>query len=148
MLSKRAKYAINALVYLAKQEAQKPILISRIAEDEHIPKKFLEAILLELKHAGILNSKKGKGGGYYLHKDPGEVSLADIMRLFDGAIAFLPCVTYQYYERCEECVDEETCGIRDVFQDVRDESVRVLKASTLANIIERENKLENAIRKK
>jgi len=148
MLSKRAKYAINALVYLAKQEAQKPILISRIAEDEHIPKKFLEAILLELKHAGILNSKKGKGGGYYLHKDPDEVSLADIMRLFDGAIAFLPCVTYQYYERCEECVDEETCGIRDVFQDVRDESVRVLKASTLANIIERENKLENALRKK
>ncbi len=148
MLSKRAKYAINALVYLARQEAQKPILISRIAEDEHIPKKFLEAILLELKHAGILNSKKGKGGGYYLHKDPGEVSLADIMRLFDGAIAFLPCVTYQYYERCEECVDEETCGIRDVFQDVRDESVRVLKASTLANIIEREKKLENALRKK
>ncbi len=148
MLSKRAKYAINALVYLAKQEAQKPILISRIAEEEHIPKKFLEAILLELKHAGILKSKKGKGGGYFLHKAPDEVSLADIMRLFDGAIAFLPCVTYQYYERCEECVDEETCGIRDVFQDVRDESVRVLKASTLANIIERENKLENALKKK
>lgn len=148
MLSKRAKYAINALVYLAKQEAQKPILISRIAEEEHIPKKFLEAILLELKNAGILKSKKGKGGGYFLHKAPDEVSLADIMRLFDGAIAFLPCVTYQYYERCEECVDEETCGIRDVFQDVRDESVRVLKASTLANIIERENKLENALKKK
>jgi len=148
MLSKRAKYAINALVYLAKQEKQKPILISRIAEDEHIPKKFLEAILLELKHAGILKSKKGKGGGYYLHKAPEEVSLADIMRLFDGAIAFLPCVTYQYYERCEECVDEETCGIRDVFQDVRDESVRVLKASTLANIIERENKLGNAVKRR
>jgi len=104
--------------------------------------------LLELKNAGILKSKKGKGGGYFLHKAPDEVSLADIMRLFDGAIAFLPCVTYQYYERCEECVDEETCGIRDVFQDVRDESVRVLKASTLANIIERENKLENALKKK
>lgn len=148
MLSKRAKYAINALVYLAKQEKQKPILISRIAEDEHIPKKFLEAILLELKHAGILNSKKGKGGGYYLYKAPEEVSLADIMRLFDGAIAFLPCVTHQYYERCEECVDEETCGIRDVFQDVRDESVRVLKASTLANIIERENKLGNAVKRR
>ncbi len=148
MLSKRAKYAINALVYLAKQERHQPILISTIAKEEHIPKKFLEAILLELKKDGILNSKKGKGGGYYLLKEPEEVTLADVMRLFDGAIAFLPCVTYQYYERCEECVDEETCGIRDVFQDVRDESVRILKASTLANIIQRENDLEHGSNKK
>lgn len=141
MLSKKAKYAINALVYLAKSQEQGPILISTISEQQNIPKKFLEAILLDLKNAGILNSKKGKGGGYYLLKDPKEVNLADIMRLFDGAIAFLPCVTYRYYERCEECLDEETCGIRDVFQDVRDESVKILKASTLENIINREERL-------
>lgn len=141
MLSKKAKYAINALVYLAKKRDDGPILISHISEHENIPKKFLESILLDLKNAGILNSKKGKGGGYYLLKEPTEVNLADIMRLFDGAIAFLPCVTYRYYERCEECLDEETCGIRDVFQDVRDESVKILKASTLENIIEREDRL-------
>lgn len=141
MLSKKAKYAINALVYLAKRKEEGPILISQIAEHENIPKKFLEAILLNLRNAGILNSKKGKGGGYYLLKEPDEVNLADIMRLFDGAIAFLPCVTYRYYERCEECIDEKTCGIRDVFKDVRDESVKILKASTLENIMQRESGL-------
>ncbi|PJF37527.1 MAG: transcriptional regulator, partial [Phototrophicales bacterium] len=95
---------------------QGPILISQIAEAQNIPQKFLESILLDLKNAGILNSKKGKGGGYYLMRDPQEVNMADVMRLFDGAIAFLPCVTYKYYEHCEECKDEATCGIRDVFK--------------------------------
>ena len=101
MLSKKTKYAINALVYLAKMETKTPVLISEIAESEHIPQKFLEAILLDLKNAGILNSKKGKGGGYYLIKPPELVNIADIMRLFDGAIAYLPCVSFIYYEKCD-----------------------------------------------
>lgn len=140
MLSKKAKYAINALVHLAKKQEEGPVLIGTIAEEENIPKKFLEAILLELKKAGFLNSKKGKGGGYYLLKTPSEVNLADVMRLLDGAIAFIPCVTHKYYEPCEECKDEKTCGIRQAFMQVRNETVRVLKESTLERIIASEKK--------
>ncbi|MDR9399293.1 Rrf2 family transcriptional regulator [Salibacter sp.] len=143
MLSKKAKYAINALVHLAKQYEKGPILISDISEQENIPQKFLESILLDLKNAGILSSKKGRGGGYYLIKTPEEVNLADVMRLFDGPIAFLPCVTYKYYERCEECIDEATCGIRQVFYEVRNETVEILKRSSLAAIIKKEKLLSD-----
>lgn len=142
MLSKKSKYAINSLVYLAKKYEQGPILISEIAESQHIPKKFLEAILLDMRNAGILNSKKGKGGGYYLIKKPAEVNLAEVVRHFEGAIALLPCVTHRYYERCEECTDESTCGIRDVFQEIRNETVNILKNSTLKDILDREEKLK------
>ncbi|NEV93193.1 Rrf2 family transcriptional regulator [Psychroflexus sp. YR1-1] len=141
MISKKTKYAINALVFLAKRKGEGPIIISEIADKEHIPRKFLESILLNLKKAGILASKKGKGGGYYLLKDPDEVNLADVMRLFDGPIAFLPCVTYKYYERCEECKDEETCGIRDVFLEVKKKTVELLKQASLSEIITRESRL-------
>ncbi|MEP6846432.1 MAG: Rrf2 family transcriptional regulator [Panacibacter sp.] len=143
MISKKTKYAINALVYLAKnQHGNDPIQISKIAEHENIPRKFLEAILLDLKNAGMLSSKKGKTGGYYLHKTPEEINIADVMRLFDGPIALLPCVTYVYYERCEECKDEATCGIRSIFSDVRNETVNMLKKATLAEIMMRTTKLE------
>lgn len=146
MLSKKAKYAINALVHLARKANQGPILISDISEEEKIPKKFLEAILLDLRNAGILNSKKGKGGGYYLIKKPEDVNLATVIRLFDGAIALLPCVSYQYYERCDECKDEEICGIRSLMKEVRDETVRILKQNSLADIIEREKDLKDGSR--
>jgi len=143
MLSKKAKYAINALVHLAKQFDEGPILISQIAESERIPQKFLESILLELKNAGVVNSKRGRSGGYYMLKRPEEVSLAEIMRLMDGPIAFLPCVTHKYYERCEECVDEKTCGIRDTFLEVRNATVELLKNATLSEVIRRESDLRN-----
>jgi Rrf2 family protein len=142
MLSKKAKYAIHALIHLAKKQDEGPVLISAIAAAEQIPQKFLEAILLDLKRDGILGSKKGKGGGYYLIKSADEVNMADVMRLFDGAIAFLPCVTHKYYERCDECKDEETCGIRDAFLQVRNATVEILKASTLAKVIQRETSLK------
>ncbi len=149
MLSKRTKYAINALVYLAREGSDgEPVQISRVAESEHIPRKFLEAILLELKHAGMLNSRKGKTGGYYLQKTPEEINIADVMRLFDGPIALLPCVAYKYYERCEECKDEETCGIRSVFSDVRSQTVQMLKNATLFEIIQRSEKLKKETKKK
>lgn len=138
MISKKTKYAINALVYLAKRKNEGPILISEIAEQEKIPRKFLEAILLDLKNAGILASKKGKGGGYYLLKSTKEVNMADVMRLFDGPIALLPCVTHKYYERCEECKDEESCGIRLAFLEVRNQTVELLKKATLEQIIKKE----------
>lgn len=127
-----------ALVHLAKHQDDGPVLISRIAEEEHIPQKFLEAILLDLKKDGTLASKKGKGGGYYLIKSPDEVNMADVMRLFDGAIALLPCVTYKYYERCEECKDEETCSIRETFMKVRNQTVEILKACTLTQLMKSE----------
>lgn len=143
MISKKTKYAINALVYLANaNNGSEPIQISKIAESENIPRKFLEAILLDLKNAGILSSKKGKTGGYYLHKSPDEINIADVMRLFDGPIALLPCVTYMYYERCEECKDEATCGIRSVFSDVRNETVNLLKGATLTEIMRRTSQLK------
>jgi Rrf2 family protein len=149
MLSKKTKYAINALVYLAREGSDgQPVQISRVAESEHIPRKFLEAILLELKHAGMLNSRKGKTGGYYLQKTPDEINIADVMRLFDGPIALLPCVAYKYYERCEECKDEETCGIRSVFSDVRSQTVQMLKMATLFEIIQRSEKLKKATKRK
>lgn len=141
MLSKKTKYAINALVYLAKQKDKVPTLISDIADKQNIPQKFLEAILLDLKKNGILASKRGKGGGYYMLKSAEEVNLADVMRLFDGSIAFIPCVTHNYYESCEECNNESICGIRDVFFEVRNKSVEILKRATLKEIITRENLL-------
>ena len=151
MLSRKTKYAINALVYLARESKNgDPVQISKIAESENIPRKFLEAILLDLRHAGMLNSRKGKTGGYYLQQSPKEINIADVMRLFDGPIALLPCVAHKYYERCEECIDEETCGIRSIFSDVRSETVRALKRATLAEIIKRSEglKKETLLQKK
>jgi Rrf2 family protein len=109
MLSKKSKYAINALIQIAKNKNDVPVMSSEIAAQQHIPKKFLERILLDLKKAEILDSKRGRHGGYFLAKSPNAINLADVMRLFDGAIAFLPCVTHDYYEPCEECKFEEQC---------------------------------------
>lgn len=138
MLSKKCKYAIHALVYLAERYEQGPVQIQDISEAQHIPKKFLEAILLELRHAKILESKKGKGGGYYLIRKPTEVNLMQVMRLIDGPIALLPCVSLNYYHSCDECKNEKICGIRDSLISVRDETLKILGNSTLAKIVKRE----------
>lgn len=142
MLTKKAKYAIKAMIYLSKKKKGEHALISEISESEHIPKKFLETILLDLRKAGYLGSKKGKGGGYYLIKSPEEVNMADVLRLFEGAIALVPCVAHKYYERCEECTDEETCGIREVFRIVREHTVSILKENNFAEVILKEKKLK------
>jgi Rrf2 family protein len=142
MLSKKCKYAIHALVYLAERYEQGPVQIKDISEKQHIPKKFLEAILLELRHANILESKKGKGGGYYLIKKPTDVDLMQVMRLIDGPIALLPCVSINYYERCDECRNENSCGIRDSLMSVRDETLQILSNATLAKIVKREKQLK------
>lgn len=142
VLSKKTKYAINALVFIAKNTAEQPLPASMISEKQNIPLKFLETILADLKNARILNSKKGKYGGYSLNNKPEKINMAEITRLFDGAIALLPCVTHRYYERCEECIDEETCGIRQVFMEIRNETVERLKGATLADIIKREKNIK------
>ncbi len=135
MLSKKTKYAIKALVFLAKNQAQPPMQIARIAEEENIPKKFLEQILLDLRNAGYLYSKKGAGGGYSLNKNPTEIYLVDILRITDGPIAMVPCASLKFYHKCEECHDEVTCGIRKVFIAVREASLKVLSETSIAQIV-------------
>ena len=138
MLSRKTKYAINALLHLAREFGRGPLRVSDLAVENNIPQKFLEAILLELRNAGILGSKKGKNGGYYLMKRPEEVNLAQVLRLMDGAIALLPCVSLNYYERCMECKDEEVCSIREAFLEARQETVRVFEGHSLKDLVTRE----------
>ncbi|HYF67366.1 MAG TPA: Rrf2 family transcriptional regulator [Ohtaekwangia sp.] len=140
MLSKKCKYAIHALVHMAREPEEK-FLIKDISLACNIPKKFLEAILLDLKRAGVLGSKQGKGGGYFLRRQPADVNLAEVVRLFDGAIAAVPCATYKFYESCDECEDEETCTVRHSFLAVRNATVEMLKGDTLETMVKRESKL-------
>ncbi len=148
MLSKRTKYALNALLVLARHTDAGPMSASVLADRARVPAKFLEAILLDLRHAGIITSTRGRTGGHRLRRPPEEVTMAEVLRLFDGAIGLVPCVTFNYYERCEECVDESTCGIRDVFADIRTASVELLKNATLADTLRREDRLLAAARRK
>ncbi len=133
MLSKKAQYAIKALSYLSERYEQGPVLIGEIAEAQQIPLKFLERILLDLNKAGVLNSKKGKGGGYFLAGPPESVSLARVIRVVDGPIALIPCVSLHFYRKCEDC-DEQTCRMNVVFADVRDAVLSVLENRTLKDI--------------
>jgi len=137
MLSNKTKYALKALLVLAKEYGQGPVLISDIAQREDIPRKFLELILLELKNQGILQSKKGKGGGYSLARAPHTVSVGHVIRILDGPIAPLPCVSRTAYRRCAECRDERTCGIRMVMKDVRDATANIIDATTLGDVLKR-----------
>lgn len=138
MLSKKTKYALHALTYLAKKDASTPVLISEIAEKRSIPRKFLESILLDLKKHGVLSSKMGKGGGYYLRQQPNEVKISTIIRLFDGPIALVPCASLNYYQPCEECMDEKACGLNKVFIDVRNETLRILENKSIQDVIDQE----------
>lgn len=141
MLSKKAKYALQALLQLAKEYEQGPILISELAQREGIPKKFLELILLDLKNHGILQSKKGKGGGYFLGKAPQAIYVGQIIRVLDGPLAPIPCVSQTAYMKCHECQDEKTCGIRLVMQEVRDATAKILDSTSLADMIKNVEKL-------
>ena len=141
MLSKKAKYAIKALVVLGRNYGKQPMKISTIAEEEQIPQKFLEQILLLMRNAGLLISKKGAGGGYSLSKDPKEIFLVQVMRVADGPIAMIPCVSLNFYSRCAECKEEASCGIRSVFTDVRDATLSILAKTSVYDIIQRENDL-------
>ena len=133
MLSKKAQYALKALGYLAEQKNNTPVLITTIAKEKHIPLKFLENILLQLNKAEILCSKKGKGGGYFLLQDPKTISVAKIIRIIDGPIALLPCVSLYFYERCQNC-DEKNCGLHDMMEGVRDATLNILENRTLNDL--------------
>jgi Rrf2 family protein len=122
---------------LAEEFGQGPVVISSLAEREGIPRKFLELILLELKNQGILGSKKGKGGGYFLARPPYSIHIGDVLRALDGPLAMTSCVSHSSYRRCEECIDERTCGVRLVMKDVRDSTARILDTTTLADVVGR-----------
>jgi Rrf2 family protein len=133
MLSKKTQYAFQALMYLSEHSNEGPVLIAEISKKKKIPLKFLENILLELRKAGILESKKGKGGGYFFAKDPDTVTLATVMRLIDGPISLLPCVSLYFYEKCWNC-DEKHCGLHEVLIQVRDANLRLLEKKTIADL--------------
>ncbi|MBT8206590.1 MAG: Rrf2 family transcriptional regulator [Eudoraea sp.] len=135
MLSKKTKYGLKALAYLASREDRKPVQIAEIARHESIPQKFLESILLTLKKAGILSSKKGKGGGYYLLKEPGEIQMTSVMRALEGPIAMIPCVSLNFYEKCDDCPDEKTCPVNNLMLKVRDSALEIYRNNTLADLI-------------
>ena len=134
MLSRKSKYGLKALLTLARERSRGPILISELAERDAIPKKFLEAILLELKRHGVVDSRKGKGGGYFLRRPPEEVTFGAVIRLLEGPLAAVPCVSQTAYMKCAECVDETTCGVRVAMKEVRDATAKILDHTTLADI--------------
>ena len=147
MISRKTKYGLQSLIYLTKKYGKGPVLIAELAKKERIPKKFLESILLDLKNKGILQSKKGKGGGYALSRAPHEITVGEVIRVLDGSMAPVPCVSQTAYRRCEECHDEETCGIRAVMQDVRDATAKLLDSENLASVLRREHALGQKKRK-
>ena len=138
MISKKTKYALKAVLFLASRyTAKEPVLIAEIAEKESIPKKFLEAILLELKNKGVLQSRKGKGGGYFLAKHPGEISFGEVMRIFEDPFALLPCLNEGPCVKCEECVKGDSCGIRMVMQEVYNATSSILNVTTFQEVYDR-----------
>lgn len=135
MLSRKAQYAFRALTLLVDRYEKGPILISEIATEKRIPLKFLENILLELKKAGVLESKKGKGGGYYVKDHPSKTTVAKVIRVVDGPIAMLPCVSLYFYEKCSNC-DEHNCGLHGIMEEVRDATLNILENKTLKDLSE------------
>ncbi|MEB2774122.1 Rrf2 family transcriptional regulator [Algoriphagus sp. D3-2-R+10] len=127
MLSKRAKYAIKTILYLQDHVEDKPLSAKLISVNENIPYKFLENILRDLKTHQLVKSVRGAEGGYILAKDPSEITIAQIMRVVDGPIALIPCVSERFYESCGECTDEKTCRIRKLFSELRNEMLPILE---------------------
>lgn len=135
MLSKKTKYGIKALTYLAKRKENCPVQISEIAGHENISVKFLERILLELRKAGVLDSKKGKGGGYFLARLPKDIPMTDIIRTLEGPIAMVPCVSLNFYKKCDDCKSEEVCAVNKLMIQVRDSSLQVFRNTSLQDLI-------------
>ena len=137
MLSKKTQYGLKALGYLASKYGEGPILISEIAKKKKIPVKFLESILLQLKKKGVLDSKKGKGGGYFLANAPKKTTLASAIRIVDGPIAMIPCVSLNFYQKCKDC-NEATCGLNKAMAFTRDATLKILEKKTLYDLIDAE----------
>jgi Rrf2 family protein len=135
MISQKAKYALRALVALARADGPQALQISEIAGSHRIPKKFLEQILLDLKREGIVESRRGKAGGYLLARPPEQITFGEVLRLIDGPIAPLPCLSLHSYRRCTDCLSENECEVRHVFARVAEASRGILDRTTLADAI-------------
>ena len=135
MLSKKTKYGLKALTYLARLENRNPVQIATISKSENISLKFLESILLTLRKNGLLGSKKGKTGGYYLIKKPSEIKMASIMRILEGPIAMVPCVSLNFYEKCNDCPDQTICAVHNLMLEVRDSTLQIFNNKTLLELI-------------
>jgi len=134
MIAKKTKYGLHALLYLAQRDMKGPVLIADLAKRENIPKKFLEIILWELKKHGLLESKQGRGGGYQLAKHPRDIMLGQVIRILEGPLAPISCVSQTAYRKCKECKDETHCGIRLVMKDVRDAISNILDKTSLEEV--------------
>src|SRR3977135_3580510 len=126
VLSRKSKYGLKALLVLAQETGRGPVLIAELAKRDAIPKKFLEAILLELKRHGVVESRKGQGGGYFLRRKPAEITFGEVIRVLDGPLAAVPCVSKLAYMKCVDCVDEQNCGVRLAMKQVGDAPARIL----------------------
>lgn len=135
MMSKKCKYAIKALIELAKLKADESMFTKDIAKNQNIPQKFLEQILTELKQGGFITSRKGYGGGIKLKKTAKQITVADVYRQFDGAIALVPCVAHQLYEKCSDCVDEKTCTLKREFSKIKEQAREVMKKITIQSFL-------------
>jgi Rrf2 family protein len=133
MISKKTKYGLKALTFIARQD-EKTVPISLISESEKIPHKYLESILLTLRKSGFLGSKKGKGGGYYLLKKAADIPMTKVMRVLEGPIALLPCVSLNYYEKCDDCKDEALCSLNRLMIKVRDSTLQIFRNTTLEDL--------------
>ena len=142
-LSQKCKYALRALYALTDTYGRGPVLIASLSKEHRIPKKFLEVILWELKQRGIVESKKGKGGGYQLALPPDKITIGSVIRTIDGPLAPLPCASETAYRKCEECIDESRCGTRLVMKQVRDAMAAILDHTTLADVCESVATLED-----
>ena len=141
MLSQKAKYALQALAYLAQHyKAETPVLIGTIAREKSIPIKFLEAILCELRNENVLTSVRGRNGGYRLAEPPKKITLARVIRIVDGPIALLSCASLHFYKPCENC-NEQTCGLSPVMKEARDAILRVLEKRTINDILDQDQVL-------
>ena len=119
-------------------EEKTPLKISTIAAEQRIPRKFLEAILVELRNNGLLHSRLGAQGGYLLAKHPNELFLSHVIRISGGPIAMLPCVSLNFYEPCEECENEKTCGLNEVMREVREATIAILSKTSIQDLLTRE----------
>ncbi|MBA4340178.1 Rrf2 family transcriptional regulator [Hyphomonas sp.] len=136
MISQKSKYALRALLALAARPGGEPMQISEIAEQEVIPRKFLEQILLDLKRAGLVASRRGKAGGYLLLRRAETVTFGEVLRLIDGPLAPLPCLSKMAYRRCGDCANENACKLRKVFARVADATRDILDTTTLADVLQ------------
>jgi len=120
---------------MARRPDNEPVQIAMIAESENISQKFLESILLTLRKSGFLGSKKGKGGGYYLLMEPDDIKIAPVMRILEGPIAMVPCVSLNFYEKCDDCPDENACAVHNLMINVRDSTLNIFNNTSLADLI-------------